>query len=349
MKKLIAKIRRKKEVGPPSRITNETVAEHRERILAGGRRFKYPIQYARHRLVLNAILISIVAAILVVVISWWQLYPAQNTSVFMYSVTKILPLPVASVDGQPVLYSDYLMKYLGAVRFLAQKEQISLKSADGLRQVQYIKQQQMQDAVADAYAIKLAKKMNLVVSDTDLATSLKLQRQSSDGEESQQTQDAAYLDFYGWSPDEYSHVLKNTLLRQKVAYAVDNNANKLADLISLQLKADGSNLPAIASAINLARANTVAYGASGLVPRGNNDGGLANQAGKLQKGQTSAVEKFTTGDGYYFVRLLDINNDQVSYEYIQIPLTTFTKNLDKLKQDNKVNYYISIPKTSNAQ
>ena len=54
------KLRRKKrsaEAEQPSRITNETVAEHRERILAGGRRFKYPVQYARHRLVINTIII----------------------------------------------------------------------------------------------------------------------------------------------------------------------------------------------------------------------------------------------------------------------------------------------------
>ena len=55
MKKLTAKLRRQKpEEEKPSRITNETVAEHREQILAGGRKFKYPVQYAKHKLVLNS-------------------------------------------------------------------------------------------------------------------------------------------------------------------------------------------------------------------------------------------------------------------------------------------------------
>jgi hypothetical protein len=102
MKKLLSRFR-KKDVEASSRITNETVAEHRERILAGGRRFKYPIQYARHRLVINAIIISVVAVIILGVVGWWQLYLAQNTSTFVYKVTRVLPLPVANVDGQPVL------------------------------------------------------------------------------------------------------------------------------------------------------------------------------------------------------------------------------------------------------
>ena len=40
---------RKKKAEPevPSRITNDTVAKHREQILAGGRRFKYPVQYIK--------------------------------------------------------------------------------------------------------------------------------------------------------------------------------------------------------------------------------------------------------------------------------------------------------------
>jgi hypothetical protein len=86
----------------PTRITSETIEQHREHILAGGRKFKYPIQYARHKLVINAILISVAAVIIALVVGWWQLYPQQNTSEFMYHVTKVIPVPVAYVDGQPV-------------------------------------------------------------------------------------------------------------------------------------------------------------------------------------------------------------------------------------------------------
>jgi len=344
MKKLLTKFR-KKSVETSSRITNETVAEHRERILAGGRRFKYPVQYARHRLVFNAIIISIVAAIVIAVLGWWQLYPAQNTSTFMYRITQALPLPVASVDGQLVPYSDYLMKYRGDVHYLEQKEQVSLKSDDGKRQVQYIKQQAMQDAIADAFSVKLAKKLNLSVSDTELEVSLKLQRQSSDGEVSQQTQDASALSYFGWSPAEYRYATKSKLLRQKVAYAIDSSATKVADSIGAQLKAGTGSLQAIAEATNAAGGSNVAYGASGWVPKTNQDGGLAAQANKLERGKTSDVIKSTTGDGYYFVRLLDSNDTQVSYEYIQVPLTAFAKELAAIEKDGKIVQYISIPKT----
>ncbi len=343
MKKLLHKFRKPKVIVPPSRITSDTVAEHRERILAGGRRFKYPIQYARHKLVFNAIFISLVALIIILTVSWWQLYPSQNTSEFMYRITKVLPLPVATVDGQPVLYSDYLMKYLSSVHYLEQKEQVSLKTDDGKRQIEYIKQQSMQDAIADAYALKLSKDLKITVSDSELEGFLKDQRQSSDGEISEQTYDAVILDYYGWSPDEYRHVTSEKLLRQKVAYAIDKGALTASNSITATLKKAAS--ADFKSIVATFKANTdvkVTYGASGLVPKSNQDGGLAIEASKLKIGQISSVIKSTMGDGYYFVRLLSVNDTQVNYEYIKVSLTEFTKSLNVIIDSGKVQKYISI-------
>src|SRR6476620_136684 len=138
----------KKPIQPPSRITNETVAEHREQILAGGRKFKYPHQYERHKLVFNVIIIAIVTVVLLAVIIWWQLYPAQNTSTFFYRVTRILPVPVASIDGTQVRYSDYLMSFSGSQHYLEQSERLNLNSDDGKRQIEYIKRQSLDGALA---------------------------------------------------------------------------------------------------------------------------------------------------------------------------------------------------------
>ncbi len=347
MKKLLAKARRKTNE-PPSRITNETVAEHREKILAGGRRFKYPVQYARHRLVINAIVISLAAVIVLSFVGWWRLYSAQDTSTFMYRVTKVIPVPVASVDGYPVLYSDYLMKYRSDAYYLENKEQVSPNTADGKKQLDYSKQKAMQDAIADAYAQKLAQSLKISVSDTELEAFLKSQRQSSDGEVSQQTYDAVILDYYNWSPDEYRVITKNKLLRRKVAYAVDKDATALVKAITPQVQAPASNFQSIVASSAAIGGSKAVYGASGWVPKNNTDGGLSSEAAKLSRGQVSGVIESTTGDGYYFVRLLDINDSQVSYEYIKIPLSTFDKDLAALKAAGKIKEYISVPNVSNA-
>jgi hypothetical protein len=340
--RLLKKLKIRKEA-PPSRITSDTIAEHRQRILAGGRRFKYPVQYARHRLVINAIILSVVAIIIVCIIGWQQLYVAQNTSTFLYRVTKVLPLPVASVDGQMVPYSDYLMQYLSNVHYLQEKEQLDLTSSDGKRQVAYVKQQAMQDSISDAFAVKLAGELHLSISNQELQNFLAAQRQSSDGPVSEQTYDAVILDYYGWTPAEYQYATKEKLLLQKVSYAIDTNALSLVNSIGTQLKDPNANFQTIVAGLS-SNATKVNYGISGLVPRTNTDGGLALEATKLTKNQISPVIKSTTGDGYYYIRLLDSNSTEVNYEYIQIPLTAFNAQLKNLTDDGRVQQYITIPK-----
>lgn len=348
MKKLLNKIRRKPNADHSGRITTETIAEHRERILAGGRRFKYPVQYARHRLVFNAIIISVVTLLILVGVGYWQLYPAQNTSDFIYRVTKVIPLPVAEIDGQPVRYSDYLMKYRSSIHYLEEKERVNLNSEDGRRQSDFVKQQSMADALADAYAMKLAKENNVAVSDAEFETFLKQQRSSTDGEVSEATYDAVILDYYGWSPEEYRHAMKTKLLRQKVGFAVDTVASDASKAVGELITAGNTDLKNVADLVGKSTKSQVVYGALGFVPKTNQDGGLAAAASLIKVGQVSSVVKSTTGEGYYFVKLIESNDTQVNYDYAHIPLTVFSRQLNAIKDTEKVKEYITIPEVVNS-
>lgn len=327
----------------PTRITNDTVKEHRERILAGGRRFKYPMQYARHKLVFNTIIISVIALLLMALFLWWQLYPMQNSSTFFYRITRVLPIPVASVDSQPVRYSDYLMKYRSDIHYRQQKEQTNLSTPDGKRQSDYDKTQAMADAVADAYAAKLAGQRHITVSNKQIDDSITQQRQSSDGEVSMATYNASILDYLGWSPSEYRHEIEKKLLRQEVSYAIDTTAAQQKDAIAAKLAQPGADMEQIANQAGGKGDAKVQYGVSGWVPRSNQDSGRSEVAGKLKKGEISPSFRSTTGDGYYFVKLLDSNTDQVSYAFIKVPLTAFSQKLEAVKKAGKVHYYIDLP------
>jgi hypothetical protein len=349
MKKFQLKKRTAEKVAP-SRITNETVAEHRERILAGGRRFKYPMQYARHRLVFNTILVTIVAIVLIVAVGWWQLYIVQNTSTFFYRATRVLPLPVASVDGESVRYSDYLMYYNSSAHYLQQSEQVNLQSEDGKRQLDYVKRKSMDNVEADAYAEKLAKERNITVSDERIDQVIDNDRNTANGRISQETYDASALNILGWAPDEYRQDVKSKLIRQDVSYAIDTAAEQKQKDAAVLLQQVDIDLDKVAIQLGGTGSAKVTAGVSGLVPKTNQDGGLSLAAAKLEKGQISKEAiKTTTGDGYYFVKLLDKNDTQVSYSYIKVPLTVFNERLAALKKDSKVKEYISIPSVDNQK
>lgn len=338
------KLRRKKQVEEPKgRITTDTLAEHRERVLAGGRKFKYPVQYARHKLVINAVIIGVAAIILVAVLGWYMLYPGQNTSDFMYRVTRVLPVPVASVDGKAVRYSEYLMKYRSEAHFLIEKGRVDPASEDGKRQLEFIKTQSMRGAIADTYAAKLAAEKNIKVTDVELEEYIKRQRQSQGNEVSESTYNAVILDYYGWSPDEYRQAMKSKLLRQKVSYAIDDRSREVAKEMSALLAKEKPDLQAIVTDINKKWGKDTAYVTPPTwVPRDNKDYGVSDAATKLKKGEISPVFELTNGDGLTFVRLIDSNDKQIQYEYITIPLTIFDKKVKEIEDGNKLSVYISV-------
>lgn len=343
--KKISLPRKKKQVEPetPDRITNETVAAHREKVLAGGRRFKYPVQYAKHRLVINTIIISLVALVAITGIVWWQLYPSQNTSTFLYRITRVVPLPVASIDGHPVRYSDYLTNFRSQEHYLQTKENVDLHTKESEPQLALIKRQALDDAVADSYAAKLANEEGVKISSEQIDDAIKRQRESRDGVTSQETYDAIVLDHFNWTRQEAREVTARKLLRQEVSYKIDSTALKLRDAMisSLVSEQDFNKIVASIPAIDGVKVET---GVSPLVPKNNLDGGLAQEASKLEVGQVSGAFRSTTGDGYYVVKALQKDGDsRVSYAYLKVPLTVFLKKLETVKSESRLVEFISIP------
>lgn len=352
MKKLKQAFKKKPETEKKStRITNETIAEHRERVIAEGRRFKYPVQYTKNRLVFNAVIVGLLALIIVVVFCWWQLYKVQSTADFFYRLTRIIPVPVANVDGRNVKYGDYLLNYRTSEVYLNTVENTEA-AGDGSgkedkSKYDYYKVQAMKNVVADGYAEKLAEEKGISVSTQDVEAAINVSRQtaSDQGSVSEAVFNRSVERIYGISPSELRYYLKKRLVRQDVEYAIDTKAKQSSDTIQETLKKQ-SKQPFDKLIVELNKKLPVKAQVlvSGWVSKDNKDGGIAAAAAKLKKGEFTGPIKPASGDGYYFIKLLDMNkSDEINYQYIKVPLTEFTKQLDALYKQNKVKYYISLP------
>jgi hypothetical protein len=346
MKKLLRKVRPAKEE-VPSRITNETVAEHRERIIAGGRKFKYPVQYARHKLVFNAVVITLVSVLLLAIVGWWQLYPMQNSSEFIYRVTRILPVPVGTVDDQWTLYQDYLVQYRASEYYLNKYGEIKLDSQDGKRQLDYIKRQALDKAEMVAYARKLAKEHNIVVTEKQVNEFIDQERNTANGRVSQETYDASIQMLYGESASDYRLSVANGILKNSVAFAVDSDASAQAKKAAELVKQTSGDFATVAEQMKDLKGGKVIVGQSGMVNMTSKFGGLrVSDVTKLDKSQVSGVLKSTTDDGYYFVKIIDKSDTQVNFIYLHIPLTRFNQDFTALKKSGSVTEYISVPQSN---
>ena len=137
----------------------DKVAERREEVLAKGRKFKYPLQWTRHRVVVNTILITLVVLAMIIIGGWLALYRIGMTNELLFNITKVLPLPVASVDGEDVRFSDYLMFYRSSMTSIERQSgsQFDESSFDALR-AEY-KRAALTEAEKYTYAMKLAKEL----------------------------------------------------------------------------------------------------------------------------------------------------------------------------------------------
>lgn len=320
-------------------ITNSTIAKQRREILEKGKKFKYPVQYGKHKLVINTIIIAIFIVIVSVIFGWHQFYVAQNTGTFAYRISLVFPIHVANVDGEGVLYSDYLAQYRSNMTITERQEEVLDGARDKQARSDFYKKQSMDVAIANAYAIKLARQFGIKVSDEEINKIYAEQRKTQDSELSEAAFNKIIEDNYQLSPQEHRRMfIELPLLRQKVAVKVDEKAKRIKDEVSAILSENGGDFSKIAEKFG----DKVEVGAPGFVRSTNIDGGRTKTALNLNKGQVSKPFVSESGDCYYIVKLVEKRGNEVSYEYIKINLTEFSSNLDQLKSAGKVKEYIKV-------
>ena len=332
MKNLLNRKDKKQPKKLPTRITNDTVAQHREKVLAAGRKHKYPIQYTKRRLVWITMFVSVAILAIFVGLGWAQLYLWKDTSDIAYRITKILPLPVANIDGENANYSDYLLYHRSSLAVLQTQGQSDQKD-----KVKFYQNQSINKALEVAYAKRLARENNITVDDNKVQDLIKKQQESS--KLSQSAYESVVKDNLHWSMDELKIAMKYTLLKQEVSFKIDKTADDLVSTIQNKVKS-GKSLKDIADEMG----NKVQPVFNLSVSTDNSDGGLTKSATLLAKGKISEPVKTLAGDGYYFVTLNSFEDNTVNYSYVKVPLTEFNNRFNYLKNNNKVKYFISIDK-----
>lgn len=326
---------KKKEQKP--KTEREKVEERREEVLAKGRKFKYPLQYTKHKLVINTILVAAVAVVAMVVAGWLALYQFQSTNEMMYRVTQVLPVPVAEVDGAKVRYSDYLMIYRSNLQTSEQQSgQLGNTEDDDLVRVEY-KKTAFEAAVEYTYAMKLGKELGLQVTEEEIDQAFDEHRKVGGVERSEEVFLKIVQDNFGMNRNEYRRMLELTLMKAKVEQEIDEGAQALAAEIEVALNENGGDLAAVAESLD----GAVEYEATGqLVDNMNVDGGRSNKAMTLEPGQVSERFLSSNGDGYYFVKLVEKTETQVNYESIKVKFTTFAERVAELYEEGKVKNFI---------
>lgn len=322
------------------RITNETVAEHREALLRGSRKYIYPLKHTKHRVVVVSVSLLISAVVIFFAYTLLALYRFQDDSSFLYYVTQVIPFPVAKAGPDFVAYENYLFELRHYEHYYTTQQQISFSSTQGKQQLDAFKKQALDQVVQDAYVKQLASKYHVSVSNQEVNDEVTLLRQQNRLGSSDQEFADVLKEFWGWSVGDFKRELKSQLLAQKVVAKLDTSTYARANSVLQQLHqgADFSKLAAQYSDDVATKNNGGEYGFDVNQNSQNLSPQVAAELSNLKSGQVSDI--INTGYTLEIVKAISVTNGKVRAAHIAFNLQSISTYVTPLENDQKPHYFI---------
>lgn len=345
MRDKIKKLRRKNrepEVDPGTRVTNDTVAVHREQILKGARKYIYPLQHSKHRLVIISVTIFILTLVAFFAYTTFALYKTKTDSLFIYRITKVVPFPVARIGSDFVRYESYLFEINHYTHYYQTQQELDFKTEAGQAQLSEFKKRALQKVIDDAYIRDIAKKKNITVSDKEIDDAIKAVRNQNRISSSDAELEAILKDNWNWSISDFRRSLKAQVLSQKVLSSLDTGAHERANAALAQLRS-GKDFAVLAKEVSEDASNKDNGGEYGvLIDKTNRDISpkTIEALFALQPGQYSAVVDM--GFGLEIVKNIENKGTQIRAAHILFSFKDINEFLNNEKDQKKTRAYLAL-------
>lgn len=331
------------------RITNETVAAHREQVLSGARKYIYPLQHSKHRVVLMSTALFVTAVVIFFTFTTISLYRWQKSSTFLYRVTQVLPFPIARTGKYFVAYENYLFELRHYVHFYETQQKLDFNTKEGQIQLTLFKQRALDKVVDTAYIKQLATEKGIIVLEKEIDDEIDIAKsQNRLGGDNDVFEDVL-KDYYGWSVADFRRTMKEKILMQKVTAALDPEAKAKATNAYGRL-VGGQDFATLAKEVSEDEFTRATGGElSFLVDQTSRDlpPEVAEVLFKLQPGQVSSPVE--TSSGYTIIKLLEMQGNKAKVAQIIFNYKDIAGPLNDLKDKQKARIYIKLPKVELEQ
>lgn len=322
------------------RITNETVAEHREAVLKGARKYILPLQHSKHQVVIITTTLFVVVIVGFFTYVTLALYKFQQSSTFLYRVTQVIPFPVARTGGDFVAYENYLFELRHYKHYYEAQQKLNFNDEGGKEQLDTFKSQARQKVVDDALIRQLAEENDVNVSEKEVNEQISLVREQNRLGENDEVFEDVLNDYWGWTVNDFKRSLKQQLLARKVVAKLDTETQDRAKAALSELQG-GADFAAVAKKYSDDAATKDGGGEYGFqVSRTNRDlsAQTVDALFNLQPGQYSGI--VNTGYTLEIVKNIETVGDRVRGAHVQFTFKDINSYLDPLKEKQKTSTYI---------
>lgn len=325
------------------RITNKTVAEHREEVLGSARKFILPLQQSRHKVVVVSISIFVASVLAFFAYCTLALYRFQSSDTFLYRVTQVVPFPIARSGSNLVAYENYLFELRHYKHFYENQQELDFETDAGQRQLAEFKRRALDKVVNDAYVKQLADEHNITVTDQEVEDEITVVRSQNRLGNSEEVLEETLKKFWGWSLDDFKRSLRQQLLAQKVVAALDTDTAARAEAAMAELNS-GADFAAVAQEYSddvATKANGGSLG--GFVERNTRDLSPKTTEALFTLEEGAYSEPINIGYGLQIVKVLEKKDDQVKGAHILFNFKDVENFINDLKAEQPARIYISLP------
>lgn len=221
------------------RITNETIAEHREDVLSGARKYIYPLAHSKHRIIVITTGIIVTTIVAFLIYCGLALYKFYQYNSFLYRVTQVVPFPIAREGGRFIDYENYLFELRHYVHYYENQLQRNFSGADKTQLLQFRKQA-LDNTLNTAYIRELAEERGVSVSNREVDDRINQVRSQNRLGSNDRVFEDVLRDYWGWSLSDFKRSLKQQVLTEKVTAKLDTAASQKAAKVLARLKAGAS-------------------------------------------------------------------------------------------------------------
>lgn len=324
------------------RITNETLAQHREAVLGSARKYIYPLQHSKHHVVRTSVTILVIAVVAFFAYCTAALYKFRSSSGFIYGVTKVIPFPIAKAGPSWVSYESYLFELRRNMHYYQTQQATSFTTSDGKVLLKRLRQQAMAQVVQDAYVKQLAQTNHVSVSDQAVENQLMLVRNENRLGSSDRVFKEVLNEFWGWNENDFKRELKQQLLQQAVVAKLDTNTEARAQNALKQLigGADFAGLATATSDDLATKNNGGAYGTAITPDTTTLAPAVTAQLFQLKPGQISGI--VNTGYTLEILKVLDGNAESLHAAHIQFTFQPIGQYVTPLQAREKPHELIKV-------
>lgn len=321
------------------RITNETVAAHREEVLSSARKYVYPLQHSKHKIVLVSTSIFIAAFVGFFAYTTVALYRLKSYSTFLYRVTQVLPFPVAKAGPSYVAYENYLFELKHYIHYYQDQQKLDFNSESGKQQLQQFKKRALEKVVNDAYIKQLAKNNKISVSDKEINEEIAIVKQQNRLGGSDKVFEDVLKEYWGWSMDDFKRSLGQQLLAEKLLPTLDPATVQKANLVMNELKS-GADFATTAKKYSEDPTKDAGGDFGILVDKTNRDipAQTVSALFKLSPGKYSDV--INTGYTLEIVKLIELQGDKAKGAHIVFNFKDIDTFLNDQKDKQKARQFI---------